>query len=137
MEKAIPILLIFTLISGFNPFSLDASQNQLYLVDISAIEVTEAGTERYVPDAEISLIDLSSGHEIKPNQSTSKGNSYAFFASSRDAKYQVEVQNTDYEVVNSRAIDLKKAKKYTWKVVYLKKSSENLLNSSVDNPKVM
>ncbi len=123
MEKMIPVLLIFSLLTGFNPLSLDTGQGELYLVDVSAIEITEAGTERYIPDAGISLIDLSSGHEIKPNQSTTKGNSYAFFASSRDAKYQVEVQNTDYEVVNSRAIDLKKAEKYTWKVVYLRKSS--------------
>lgn len=137
MEKAIPILLIFTLISGFNPFSLDASQKQLYLVDISAIEVTQAGTERYVPDAEISLVDLSKGQELKPYKITSSCSSYAFVAESKGLQYRVEVRNRDYRVEGDREIDLRKSKGYTWKVVYIKKTSDNLLNPSVDNLKVM
>ncbi len=137
MEKAIPILLIFSLLGVFNPVTLDFDQNQLYLVDISAIEITHAGTERYVSDAGITLIDLSSGNEIKPYKSTSSCNSYSFMAESREAQYCVEVRNKDYKVVNGRELDLRKVKKYAWKQVYLKKTSENLLNSSVDISRVM
>lgn len=137
MEKAIPVLLIISLLGVFNPISLDSNQDQLYLVDISAIEITHAGTERYVSDAGITLIDLSSGNEIRPYKSTSSCNSYSFMAESREAQYCVEVRNNDYKVVNGRDLDLRKAKGFTWKVVYIEKASEKLLNSSVDNPRVM
>ena len=123
MEKMIPILLIMSLLTAFNPVSVDRNQGQLYVVDVSAIEITNAGSERYVSDAGISLIDLTSGKELKPSQCTSRGNSYAFFAESKEANYCVEVDNTRYQIVNERGIDLKKADKYTWKVIYLKKSS--------------
>jgi len=128
MEKMIPILLICSLMAVFNPVSVDGNQSRLYVVDISAIEITDAGAERYVPDAGISLIDLSSGQEIKPYKSTSSGNSYSFMAESREAQYTVKVRNKDYKVVNGRELDLRKVKKYAWKQVYLKKTSKIYAN---------
>jgi hypothetical protein len=58
-------------------------------------------------------------------------------AESKELQYRVEVRNKDYRVEGSREIDLRKAKGYTWKVVYIERTSENLLNSAVDNPQVM
>jgi hypothetical protein len=133
MEKLIPIFLIFSFLTVLNP----APKNQLYLIDISAIEITDAGAERFVPDAGISLIDPASGKEIRPYKVTPQASSYSFIAQSGNTTCRVEVNNKQYKAVNGRVIDLSKVKKYTWKQVYLEKTPENLLKTSVDNPGVM
>lgn len=119
MEKLIPIFLIFSFLAVLNP----APKNQLYLVDISALEITDTGAERYVPDAGISLIDPSSGKEIKPYKVTPQANSYSFIAQSGNTICRVEVNNKEYKVISGREIDLRKVKKYTWKQLYLKKTT--------------
>jgi len=122
MEKLIPIMLVVSLLSVLNPVELISSHQQLYIVDISAIEVMENGTERYVPDAEIALIDIASGDEMTAQNQTNRGSTYAFYGS-RSATYKVEVNNDGYRVVDGSEFSLKKTKKYSWQKVYLKKSS--------------
>ncbi len=122
MDKLIPILLIMSVLTLFKPVSLDLSNEQLYVVDVSAIEIMESGAERYVPDAEIALIDLGSGSEMSPQNRTDRGSTYAFYGS-RSSSYRVEVNNSEYRVVDGSEFSLKKVKKYSWQRVYLKKSS--------------
>ena len=118
MEKAIPILLIASIIGGFNPLGMIGGQDQLYVVDVSAITSAPSGVERFVSDAEIKLVSGSTGEEVEPARITSKGTTFTFYARQGD-NYRIDVQDREHRVLHREAIDLKGAKKYTWKVVRL------------------
>jgi len=118
MEKAIPILLIASIIGGFNPLGMIGGQDQLYVVDVSAITSAPSGVERFVSDAEIKLVSGSTGQEVKPTRITAKGTTFTFYARRGD-DYRIDVQDRGHRVLHREVLDLKGAKKYTWKVVRL------------------